>query len=168
MKFKYRKAEEADVPGIYEVMRDVERTMENPEMFCSDGPDFIARHITKEGFILLAFFEEQMAAFLIVRYPREEKDNLGIDIGLEEKELDKVVHMESVAVLQKYRGHGIQRELIKMAEAMLEEQMVHLLATVSPNNRVSLKNFCNLGYEIKLTKEKYGDKIRHIMYKERF
>jgi len=167
MRFKYRRAVEADVPDIYEVMRQVEKTMENPEMFCSDGPDFIARHITKEGFILLACFEEQMVAFLIVRYPREERDNLGIDIGLQEKELDKVVHMESVAVLQKYRGYGIQRELIMMAEEMLEEQMIYLLATVSPDNQVSLNNFYRLGYEIKLTKEKYGNRMRHIMCKER-
>lgn len=170
MEFAYSLAKESDSEAIYEIMQEAERGLENKEDFVSDSLDFIKRHIKKEGFIVLAKYGEkpsEIAGFFIIRFPREEEDNLGNDLGLKKEEKDRVVHMESAAVLPTFRGRGLQAQMLKFALEKLKPSSI-CLATVSPQNKASLSSFLKEDFHIVLTKEKYQGKLRHILYKVKY
>lgn len=160
------KATDVDVPEIGAIMKTVKNTMTDPSWFCADNEEFIARHISTEGFILKAVVDGQLAGFLMVRLPGDSRDNLGHHLGLSRSGLMKVAHMESTAVLPEFRGRHILKSLVKCAEGALElTNCSYYMATVHPENKYSLKNFESLGYKVILTTEKYGGLPRHILCK---
>jgi ribosomal protein S18 acetylase RimI-like enzyme len=164
--FKIRLAQKEDVTQIYNVIGIVESAITDKNLFVADDLESINQHISNKGFTLLAEYDNSIIAFLIVRIPREEKDNLGLDIGLEYDVLLKIAHMESVVVLPQYRGKGLQSKLLHEAERLLLcKGYTHFLATVYPDNNFSLNNFINLGYKVMKTTVKYGGKKRHILLK---
>lgn len=159
-------AKKTDIESIYNVMKVVESSLENKDIYYIDNIDFISDHIEKSGFTLISVINNLVIGFLIVRIPKIESDNLGLDINLPQDELSKVAHIESVAVIPSYRG-GIQISLIKEAEKILiNKGYRYLMCTVHPDNFHSLKNLNYLGYEIIKTKIKYGGYKRHILKKE--
>lgn len=155
-----------DVDAIQALKETVSRGMEHPEYYVTDDRAFVERHIACEGFTLLWREQGELAGFLIVRFPREAPDNLGRDIDLSPALLPKVAHMESAAVLSKFRGHGIQGALVTAAEEIARDMGCwYAMGTVHPANVPSLSTMQELGYEIVATKEKYGGKTRHIIWK---
>ena len=108
-----------------------------------------------------------LAGVLIASLPGKGEENLGWDIGMAEEELGRVAHMESVAILPKYRGNGLQHTLMKIAEEELRNHGYrYLMCTVHPENKFSKNNMIKQGYQVVLTKEKYGGYLRDILYKE--
>lgn len=165
-KITLRIAKQTDVPEIYDVMNTVHNNIDSKEYYYADNIDFIKRHISKNGFIIAACTAEKIIGFLIIRFPKNDDDNLGIDIGMLSDELNYVAHMESAAVLPNYRGYGLQKKLIEKAEIILKNQgYKFFMATIHPQNYVSLNNLQELGYKIEMTKKKYGGINRHILLK---
>lgn len=172
-----QKATEADIDKIENLMQETYQNMENKDLFVPDDRAFIERHISKEGFILLAKSTEgmeikmeiknQLAAFLIVRFPGEAPDNLGQSLHLSADQLRKVAHMESAVVAPAYRGHHLQQRLLQEAEQILSSMnIIYLMCTIDPNNSHSLNNAKAAGYKIVETVPKYGNRIRTIMCKQ--
>lgn len=160
------KSQEQDVKRIFDIMNTVKETIQDDDLFCADSKEFITMHIHEAGFILKAVYNEEIIGFLIVRIPKYEEDNLGLDIQLNHKELEKVAHIESVVILPVHRGKGLQKRLMMEAENILSKNgFRYLMATVHPKNLPSLNNFTKLGYEIVKTVRKYGGKKRHILFK---
>ena len=162
-------AGEQDLPAISRLMETAALDPQHPGWFCWDGPEFLRRHLAEEGFLLKAVADHAVAGFLMVRFPGRQEDNLGFDLGLSPGERDQVAHMESVVVLPRYRGHGIQKTLLRAAEDILAPLPYRrYLATVHPQNLPSLRSFQALGYEILRTTVKYGGLSRHIVGKIKF
>lgn len=161
-------AKPGQVDGIFSIMSGVAAHMEHPEYYVIDDRDYVARHISQEGFTLLWMEEVQIAGFLIVHLPRpEEEHNLGNDLGFSPRQLLLSAHMESAAILPEFRGRGIQKKLIAAAESRVTALgYQYSLCTVHPDNLPSLNSLLSLGYEVATTKLKYGGKLRHIMKKE--
>lgn len=106
-------------------------------------------YVAKDGADIVAFF-----IFMMPGFDREE--NLGYDIGLSDSDLARVLCMDSVAVDSRYRGLGLQMELLKLGEAEgLRRGYDVFMATVDPRNTPSLRNFLNSGYDIVRVKESY-------------
>ena len=167
MQIRIVPAQEGDLDTLCAIMDAAAAALDNPDLFVADDRAFIARHLGREGFTLLALAEGQAAGFLIVRLPGMAEDNLGRDLGLPPEMLGRVAHMESTAVLSPFRGHGIQKQLMARAEALLAGRGFSLcLATVHPDNAPSLHSFLRLGYRVALTKEKYQGRLRHILCKQ--
>ena len=167
MELRMELAERKDIPDIGRIMNVAARSVADPDYFVADDEEFVARHIDQEGFVLLAKADGKTAAFLIVRIPGAAEDNLGRDLHLPPEEWNRVAHMESVAVLPDFRGHGIQKKLMAEAERRLIQQGIRVsLATVHPDNSASLNSFLHMGYQVELTKLKYQSQIRHILKKE--
>ena len=100
-------------------------------------------------------------------FPGLSEENLGRDINLSETDLLKVAHMDSVAVLPQYRGHGLQNKLMQAAEAEARQRGYrYLMCTVHPDNHYSKNNVLKQGYHVIATKEKYGGYTRNILLKE--
>ena len=89
-------------------------------------------------------------------------------ICLTGRELLQVVHMDTAAVHRDYRGRGLQRTMVEIAEQELSGQGRRiLLCTVHPENRYSLNNMQNRGYEIQKRVNLYGSE-RYILRKDIF
>lgn len=161
-------AKESQIDQIYSIMTAVSAQMEHPEYYVIDDRDYVARHISQEGFTLLWSEDNTVAGFLIIHLPTPSApSNLGHDLSFSPLQLQGVAHMESAAVLPQFRGHGIQKKLLSAAENSLRAQgFRYSLCTVHPDNLPSLQSLLSLGYQVSATKLKYGGKLRHIMQKE--
>ena len=166
---------------IWTIMNEVYTALPDKSLFCCDEYDFVMDILTCSGFGVIASTNNtpikkedtstssksaNIVASLLVKFPRLAEENLGYDIGLEKEELYKVAHLESVVVLPKHRGHGLQGKLISFAEQQIDKtQYSYLMATVSPDNLPSLHTFQKNGYEIIKVTEKYGGLKRCILLK---
>ena len=177
MIFNFRMAEEKDVPKLYEMVRYAKKNVPDPDWFEAEDEGFLCRHIEKEGFTILALDDsknntnETIAAFLTVRFPRSEEDNLGEYLDLTEEEMQAVAHLEIAVVDPKYQGNSLQYRLFLEAEKILKSgwkgnPMHYLMATVHPDNRFSLGNMERIGMKVAADVIKYGGKRRYVMWKE--
>lgn len=164
--FKIAKKEDAEEIG--RVMQEVYEKMDNKALFVPSSPEEILAHIEAEGFTVLALTAQgAMAGNFIVRYPMDAEDNLGRDLGLPKEELCKVAHMESAVVLPEYRGHHLQVKMLQYAESVIDRQRFrYLMSTVSPDNPASYRSLEANGYQLMMTKEKYGGLLRRIYCKK--
>ena len=168
MEMTYRLAKLKDLDKIMALMESTAAGMANKALFVADDLLTVKKHMGTEGEILLACpkGDGAVAAFLIVRYPRMNGDNLGWDIGMDVSKLCRVAHMESVAVSRDFRGLGMMKELIRRGEALAKANgCCYSMCTVSPDNPWSLNNMLACGYEIVATVPKYGGVMRHILKK---
>ncbi|MBQ9928842.1 MAG: GNAT family N-acetyltransferase [Lachnospiraceae bacterium] len=166
--FTIRSATSSDAASVYNIMAQAANAQMDKTLFICDDFNFVSRHISEEGFTVVACNEEsKVIASLIIRYPMSAEDNLGRDIGLNYAALLRVAHMESAVVLPCYRGMGLQRQLLLFAESVIDKNKYqYLLATVSPDNPASYRSFERCGYTHVMTKEKYGGLQRRIYQKE--
>jgi len=110
--------------------------------------------------------KKTLMALLIFVRPRDCEHNLALDAKLDKSAILKTAVIPVIAVHPDYRGIGIQRYLLKLAEKFAKDcGAKYLTATVSPQNPHSLQNFLDKGYEIRNEKIKYGGKNRYIMLK---
>lgn len=165
--FYIRIAEEKEAQEIYDLMVKVYEQLENKSLYVCDDLAFVKRHISHEGFTIIACTKEkEIVGSLIFRIPDAE-DNLGKDIGFSEEDCQKVIHVESAVVTPEYRGYALQRRMLQEAESLIDRaKYSYLMATVSPENPASYKTLEKLGYELVLTKKKYGGLMRRIYIKK--
>ena len=115
-----------DIPQIMQIIEEACQQIENPDWYSVDDQAFMEAHIERNGFILkaVASGEESMdeiAGFLVVRFPGNDADNLGKYLALPEEEMERVAHMESAAVRSAYRGLGLQNQLMQYAEYHIQD-----------------------------------------------
>lgn len=184
MEFHFRRAEEKDLPAIMNLITGAKARVPDPAWFEMEDLDFIKRHITEEGFTILAEYASQIAGIMVVRIPGMQEDNLGAYLNLTIEEMQRVAHLEIAVVSPEFQGNQLQYRLFCMAEQMLRGQVPeqflnpnmlrwqeygnykYLMATVHPENRFSLHNMEKLGMEVVADVIKYGGKRRYVMWKQ--
>lgn len=169
--YTLERTNERDADLFYTLVQNVWEGIEDKRIFSVQnmGQDWYERHLKEPSFGILARDKNGMVAgILIVVIPDEEEGNLGKDIGLPEKELSKVVHMDTSAVLPEHRGHRLEQRMLVFAEECLKgTPFIYMLCTISPDNEASLISAKRIGYRVATTKEKYSGMIRHILFKKR-
>lgn len=170
MEFIIERADDSDAGTMAEVIAQVWEGIEKKEWFVADDLEYTTR-ILKDGnglgYKAVLKDTKTVAGIFIVSLPGLKDENLGRDIGLNKEELLKVAHMESVAIRPQYRGNGLQYALMQAGEKDLKNMGYHyFMCTVHPDNAYSKKNVMRQGYQVVLTKEKYGGYIRDILLKE--
>lgn len=170
MEFLIERADPSDYLIMADVIQSVWQQIEQKDWFVADDSEYTRHSLTEGNGIGYKAFEADsgaLAGVFIATLPGDREENLGRDIGLSQEELGKVAHMESVAILPEYRGNGLQYILMKTAEDELRKQGCrHLMCTVHPENKYSRNNMIKQGYQVVLTKEKYGGYLRDILLKE--
>lgn len=167
MQFDFRMAEAKDLPAIMKLMMEAKAEVPNPDWFETDDEEFAEKHISEEGFTILAEHEGKIAALMLVRIPGKHEDNLGEYLNLDEEEMEKVAHLETAVVSAEFQGNRLQYRLFCMAEEMVQERNCrYLMATVHPDNIFSLNNMKKLGMECAAEVEKYGGKRRYVMWRK--
>lgn len=170
MEFVIRKAEYEDISAIMKVMEDAQKSMEHPEWFCSDCEEYMKKHVETCGFIIVAepVSGNSLAGFFLIKFPGLSKENLGYLLNYSEEELVRTVHMDMAVVHPSWQGNRLQSRMLCKAEEVLADSPVlrnRLLATVHPDNRYSLDNMLNNGYEIVKSAVLYGGLPRYVLQK---
>lgn len=159
-----RKGDQRDVEAYISFLHEIKDRMCQCDWFFLD-PDETSRELMAAGRMELWLAEEgaRIAGVFSIIYPELEAFNLGYDLGLEDAQLRRVVHMDTAAVHPDYRGQGLQNKMMARAEKELTGRI--LLCTVHPENRYSLQNVRSQGYTIERKLEKYGS-VRYILRKD--
>jgi len=121
------------------------------------------------GMMIGAFIENELIAFRALLVPPIDEEHLGLDIGILENELHRVIYQEISNVHPNCRGNGMQKILAKviMDELQKEDSKYdYVCCTVAPFNIPSLKDKFAQGMEIAALKEKYGGSMRYVFVKE--
>ena len=175
---------------IWSVMDICYQALEHKEYFICDDLDYVKDILSGHGLGVVACDEKgKIVGNLLVKYPGLSEENLGYDvfrkaedssddnsnssslyrecsIMLSEDNLMRVLHMDSASVLPEHRGHGLEHRMIAFAETLVDTSKYHYaFATVAPENTASLKSLEKNGYQVMVTKEKYGGLTRSILMK---
>ncbi|HDR6310602.1 TPA: GNAT family N-acetyltransferase [Bacillus cereus] len=121
------------------------------------------------GMMIGAFIENELIAFRALLVPPIDDEHLGLDIGIPENELHRVIYQEISNVHPNCRGNGMQKILatVIMDELQKEDSKYdYVCCTVAPFNIPSLKDKFAQGMEIAALKEKYGGSMRYVFVKE--
>lgn len=121
------------------------------------------------GMMIGAFIENELIAFRALLVPPIDEEHLGLDIGIAESELHRIIYQEISNVHPNCRGNGMQKILAKviMDELQKEDSKYdYVCCTVAPFNIPSLKDKFAQGMEIAALKEKYGGSLRYVFVKE--
>ncbi|HJA93553.1 MAG TPA: GNAT family N-acetyltransferase [Candidatus Eisenbergiella merdipullorum] len=186
MDFLIRKCGPDDIDTVIRLIKTVYEQMEQKDWFAADNGEYTRKTLAEgRGTAYMAVEKESgtPAGVFMTAFPQApgkaaltsdgktpeitDDENLGRDIGLNDSMLEKVVHMDSAAVLSSFRGHHLQRRLMEYAEKDLRKKGYrYLCCTVHPDNRPSLNSVLAQGYRIMATCPKYGGYPRHILMKE--
>lgn len=121
------------------------------------------------GMMIGAFIENELIAFRALLVPPIDEEHLGLDIGIPESELHRVIYQEISNVHPNCRGNGMQKILatVIMDELQKEDSKYdYVCCTVAPFNIPSLKDKFVQGMKIAALKEKYGGSMRYVFVKE--
>lgn len=155
-----------DVIKLQEIMA---QALPDKEIFRLTTPEEFRDLLSVQKSVIGVITEDGLIAYNIVCFPGEDADNFGADIGLAWVELEKVAHLKAVVVHPAYRGNRLQRKLAGIHQEVIRDHgCCHVCSTVSPKNAVSIQNHFASGFVIKSLKNKYGDRLRYIMYKNIF
>lgn len=173
MQFLIERIDPDDVAGIREAAGLpwlVWEQMEHKEWYAPDETEAISKRLRNgEGFAYRAVVMEsgETAGVFLVIIPGLSEENLGYDAGLDRELLTRIAHMDSVAILPKFRGNDLQRKLAETAQAELSQKGYRILmCTVHPDNCFSRSNMLKQGYRVVGEAEKYGGHRREILMKE--
>lgn len=164
--------EKEEVPKVLDFMNEIYEAIPDKSWFSMDSRENLTRYMTDSGFALKAEMlssdqENELAAVFVARTSELGEENLGVYLELGKKELEQVAHMEIAMVGKEYRGKGLQKKLMALAEEELKESGYHwLMGTAHPENIYSVNNFQKLGYEIVTEDLKYGGLPRYIFCKK--
>ena len=141
-------------------------TLPEIEIFKPHDEEYLRRIFQTDLSVLGVLAGEKLVAYSMTRYPGLEKDNLGRDLNLAEEDLNKLAHLQAIAVHPHFRGYGLQRELAAAHLKVLESSgYEHVCCTVSPKNPVSLNNLLSCGFRVRALVPKFGGWWRYILYK---
>ncbi len=146
---------------VHEIMEQKERYVPCTDQWFDE--------LTEENSILIGIYDDkQLVAGFLALVPSHEENyahylNPPFDF-------DTVIHMETVAVHEDYRGHHLQEQLILAIEPMILSKYpkrVNALCTVHPDNVASLRSVERAGYrEMAFVPNMYDSYERNIYYKK--
>ncbi len=164
-----RKAEPSDAEAFYQLMRQVWEGLENREVFAVDDLplEWVRENMCERGFgISVRTSGGELVGMLVVACPGQDADNYGLEVGLTGASLMMVRNIEIAAVLPAHRGHSLEWRMLCYAEELMSQDgPLYLMATISPSNPPSLRTAEKAGYRVLLTKNMYGEHLRHILVK---
>jgi hypothetical protein len=141
--------------------------LSDKEIFRTHPEAYFEDHLKVDNSVIGIFTSDGLVAYNVLYFPGMNEDNFGSDIGLSSDELDKVVHLATVAVHPAYRGNSLQKRMEGFHLKMIQEiGDGHVCCMVSPKNRHSLQNILSNGLVIKALKIKFDQRLRFIMHKD--
>ncbi len=151
------------IDAILEIQEEAFALIDNPEILRRNTRETLLPCFDAPSVVLGAFYQGVLAAFGILLYAGESKENLAYDLGMG---VFDGANVKLIIVRPIFRGNGLQLRLLKELEIRAKEcGSKFLLATVSPINSYSMINFQKSGYKVVSEKVKYGGVKRAILLK---
>ena len=164
--YEMRFMDEDDLEDMMALQEIIVQNLSDKEIFRTHAPDYFLDHFKVENSVIGTFTDDGLIAYNVLYFPGVDGDNFGTDIDLPSDELDKVVHMETVAVHPAFRGNSLQRKMGGVHLRTIQEMgYEHVCCMVSPKNHPSLQNIFSNGLVIKALKIKFGWRLRYIMHR---
>jgi len=160
--------DESYLEQVLDLQAMIVQNLPSPDLLQPFPPDFMRQHVHNKGRIIGVLTDQGLIAFRAFYFPDmgDHEWNLGFDIGLQESELAKVANLQMVCVNPLYRGNQLGLKMNRHAIRFLKEETdyIHLCATVHPRNHWNVRVLMKSGFVIRNLKEKYGGKLRYIVY----
>lgn len=156
-KFHAKSLFPSDLPQMLEVQDEVLRSLEQPNLFERSTEEEILESMLVDGCYGI-FDEEKLVAFSVLVLNRKSERNLCVDwVGQSKNEpFWEYLTFDSVQVLPSYRGFGMQRYFLHLAENIAAiTRAKYIVATVSPENSSSIENFKKSNYAVHPQKNPY-------------
>jgi len=132
--------------------------------------DMLSAVLGEKGLTIALMVRGKLAGFVCFYFPGDDTDNLGIDAGLPEQELQNVVYWERCLIAPEFRGNNMQfrmGELLVRATRELNRNYRYMCATVSPGNYPSLHQLFEQQQMIAVAlKIKYGNLWRLVFFQD--
>ena len=142
---------------LLEIRHQVLSELSHPDLYVMEDNEleFVREHCGTRG-ETIGLFEGQgdharLIAYAMVGFPlADDADNLGVTVGLQRNELEKVGILASCMVLPSHRGHGLQQQLLLLRQLLcVSHGRNHCLSMISLHNRPSRFNLFRAGMLIR-------------------
>lgn len=164
MQLQVRLVRPDEVDQVMALQYSVHDRMPDPSQLAITDPEEIAESIRLD--VCIGIFDgDKMAAFTLMVVNRESADrNNGQKNGLDPYEC---VSFDTTFVDPDYRGLGFQRWFLDQRTRIAEQLGAkYALVTVAPENKYSLNNILESGFEIIARKTLYGGLDRYVLKKD--
>ncbi len=118
---------------------------------------FFQSHLDDCGQIFGVFAKGDLIAYSVLGLPRPDDPNFGSDHGLSDDDLQRVAHIDGVAVRKDHRGSKWQQRMVQhRLDAAFKAGRTIALSTAAPGNVASVMNLLASGMQICGVKDKFG------------
>lgn len=163
-RFVLRKCREQDIVNIMAFQKEIIEGLDNKELLRENSRTMFEQCIAEPDLTLGVFDGIELVAIVIFVNERGSIEDLSI--GLEKHVVDAAANMKLVMVKEEYRGNEFQKALMWIVEKHAYNRgITHLCTTVSKDNKYSLKNIWESGYEYDQSTIKYGGLSRELYVK---
>jgi GNAT superfamily N-acetyltransferase len=155
------------VDGVVALQNEVLAPLTPPFPLYRRDRAFFRRTIEEAGYVVGAFHSGQLIAYAALHSPGVAKENLGIDLGLPERELLSVAHLAGSAVHPSHRRNQLQQHLVEIREELARQAgFEHLCGEVIPGNSISIRNHLAVGYFLKAFRIDHLGEPNFVLHKE--
>ena len=153
-----RKCTLEDLDKIMDLQEHICQTMDDTRLFVATSREENRDFLIFPNTIIGVFDGKKLIAYGSLVFPNDAPENNGWDLDWSREKISHCVTLDTIVVDPDYRGHGLQRTLIRRCVSYAIDLMpdVTVLTTVSPFNKYSLHNVQAEGFQILKRKEKYG------------
>ncbi|MFF3767651.1 GNAT family N-acetyltransferase [Streptomyces sp. NPDC001922] len=155
-----------DLALILGLQQRIHSSQPDRDTFQLSTPEFIAYCLGEGGRCYGVRHHGETVAYRMVYFPRERAFNLARDTPLPRGELVHAAHWDTIAVLPRWRGHGLSGLMNARALADLADTGIrHLFATSSPRNPHGVRSLIATGFRPVRVALKFGGKLRFLFYR---
>lgn len=164
--FLLRQCEETDLFKIVLFQQKIYEDLSDPGIYALVDEEDILDSL-RNDYCYAVFREGKLVAFTMMIANRISPRNYGSYVGYSPEQQKKCVSMEITIVDESCRGFGLQKLFVALREETASSLgATEAMVTIGPDNKYSLQNLLDSGYEIIDTRVLYEGAMRHILRKQ--
>ncbi len=157
-----------DILQVIELHNKVIDALPDPDLCWRFPVSYIERYLGDQGITVGVFVEKQLIGFRVLYFPGNQAENPGLDMGLDDSELDQVAHLPLSNVHPDFTGNSLQKNMTLQVINIAKETRPfrYLCSIVSPKNYASMTEKFEVGMVVGQLTIKYGTFLRYIFYED--
>jgi ribosomal protein S18 acetylase RimI-like enzyme len=167
VEYKIQPINESYIDELLKLQEIVVENLPRQDLFYPETRQNYNRWLSNRsnGFGLGVFHNAEMIGYLVVAFPGEQDENLGLEIDINYQELNRVARYGLIGVHPAYRKLGLVEKMMQeKIEILRKQHYKHICCTVSPHNYPSLKMLFSHGFTVKKIMTKFGNLTRCIAH----
>ena len=161
-----RKATIDDVGQIYSLIESIYNMMDNKKWYSYTKNIERYNLFINDGYCYVAVFKGKIIGYFLTYILKEDGTNLYKILCDYYGECNDIVEVINFGVMSDFRGMGLQKKMmLQLEKDIINTKYKKFVCTVHPDNKYSLNNMLDNGYEIVMTTKLYGGLDRHIIVK---